>query len=198
MTPETSLATLEADCWQQLTAAPDNGESPFKTMTLASCTQTGADIRMVVLRQADANQKRVWFHTDARAGKVIQLVRNPGAMLLFWDSQQQVQLRLRVETQLHTDDFVADAHWQNLWVGGRKPYLAEKQPGSEQPEPYPGFPPHFGDDLPSEAESEVGRPNFAVIECQILQLDYLRLGRSGQTRARFQYEPIATFTWLAP
>jgi len=167
-------------------------------MTFATCTSTGADARIVVLRQADANRKTVWFHTDARAGKVIQLEQFPNATLLFWDSKHQFQLRLRVETHLHTDDLVADEHWQKLWAGGRKTYLSEKKPGSEQPEPYPGFPPRFGEALPSEAESEAGRPNFSVAECQVLQLDYLRLGRAGQTRARFQYEPMETFTWLAP
>lgn len=179
-------------------SAPDDGESSFKTMTLATCTPTGADARMVVLRQADANIKFVWFHTDARAGKVIQLERFPNATLVFWDSNNQLQFRLRVETQLHTDDYVADEHWQKLWAGGRKPYLTEKEPGSLQAEPYPGFPPDLGENLPSEAESEVGRPNFAVIECRVMQLDYLKLGRAGQTRARFQYEPTQVFTWLAP
>ena len=196
--PESTLTDLETDCWRQLVSAPARKQSPLKTMTLATCTPTGADARMVVLRQADAQRKYVWFHTDARAGKVIQLERFPNATLLVWDSKQQLQLRMSVEARLHTDDYVADEQWEKLWVGGRKTYLSEKKPGSELSEPYPGFPPHLGEELPSEAESEAGRANFAVFECRVLQLDYLNLGRSGQTRARFQYEPIEAFTWLAP
>lgn len=167
-------------------------------MTLATCTPTGADARIVVLRQADVQQKSVWFHTDARAGKISQLEQFPNATLLFWDGNHQLQFRLTVKTHLHTDDPVADEHWQKLWTGGRKTYLSEKKPGSELAEPYSGFPPQFGEALPSEAESEIGRPNFAVIECQVLQLDYLKLGRAGQTRAQFQYKPTEFFTWLAP
>ena len=197
LTPD-SLTALEADCWQQLTAAPDDKKSPFKNMTLATATSDGADARMVVLRQADADRKFVWFHTDARASKVIQVERFPRVTLVFWDDSQQVQLRLLAETRLHTDDYVADEHWQKLWVGGRKMYLSEKKPGTALPDPYPGFPPHFGEELPSETESEAGRPNFAVVECRVLQLDYLRLSRTGQTRARFQYEPMMSSTWLAP
>lgn len=203
-----TLADLERDTWQQLASAPEKKQdrpadnsangAGFKTMVLATCTHNGADARMVVLRQVDADHKYVWFHTDARAEKVLELEAFPDATLLFWDEQQQVQLRLTVETRLHTDDYVADEHWKNLWAGGRKMYLSEQKPGSEQPAPYPGFPDRFGENLPTDEESEAGRDNFAVIECRVLELDYLHLSRAGQTRARFQYEPVEKLAWLAP
>ena len=198
-----TLSDLERDSWRQLASAPeresDRGAGPHvKTMTVATNTADGADARTVVLRQVDSVRRYLWFHTDARAGKVMQLEAFPNATLLFWDEERQVQLRLSAETRLHTDDYVADEQWKNLWVGGRKTYLSERAPGSEQPEPYPGFPAHLGEDLPTEADSEAGRRNFAVIECRVLSLEYLHLSRSGQTRARFQYEPERKLTWLAP
>lgn len=193
-----SLADLERDCWAQLTAALANKKDPFNNMTLATNTAGGADARMVVLRQVDTEHKSVWFHTDARAEKVIQLEANPNATLLFWDDERQVQLRLTVETQLHTNDYVADEHWKNLWVGGRKMYLSEHRPGSELPAPYPGFPPPLGEALPTDEASEAGRPNFAVFECRVTALAYLHLSRAGQTRAQFQYEPMEKMAWLAP
>src|ERR1700712_5151200 len=109
-------------------------------MTVATCSSSGAEARITVLRRVDATRKYVWFHTDARAEKVMQLEAYPTASLLFWDAKQQIQLRLTVETRLHTDDYIADDHWQALWIGGRKNYLSEQRPGSEQPGPYPGFP----------------------------------------------------------
>ena len=194
----TTLPEYETDCWQQLAGAAEDKDDPFNKMTVATCTSKGADARMVVLRQVDSLRKYVWFHTDARAEKVIQIETFPTATLLFWDDKRQLQLRLTVETRLHTDDYVADEHWQKLWVGGRKNYLSEYAPGSEQAAPYPGFPEHLGEDLPSEEASEAGRKNFAVIECRVLAMEYLHLSRSGQTRARFQYEPVSRMVWLAP
>lgn len=198
-----SLANLEYDSWHQLASAPEqesdgSAGSGFKTMTVATNTPDGADARTVVLRQVDTVRRYLWFHTDARADKVIQLEAFPKATLLFWDDKRQVQLRLTAETRLHTDDYVADEQWRNLWVGGRKTYLSERVPGSEQPDWYPGFPAHLGETLPTEADSEAGRKNFAVIECRVLSMEYLHLGRGGQTRARFQYEPERKLTWLAP
>lgn len=198
-----TLADLEHHCWQQLTAAltDKNDQSTsagFRTMTLASCTPDGADARTVVLRQVDADRKYVWFHSDARAAKVIQLETFPNATLLFWNDKPQVQLRLMIEPRLHTNDHVADEHWEKLWVGGRKMYLSEYPPGSEQPAPYPGFPAHLGENLPTKEETEAGRPHFAVIECRVLVMEYLHLSRAGQTRARFQYEPVERMVWLSP
>lgn len=198
-----TLTDLERDSWHKLISATTKqsdgqAESGFRTMTVATNTPNGADARMVVLRQVDPVHRYVWFHTDARAEKVIQLEAFPRATLLFWDEKSQIQLRLVSETRLHTDDYVADEHWENVWVGSRKMYLSELVPGSEQPDPYAGFPADLGEDLPTKADSEAGRKNFAVIECRVLSMEYLHLGRAGQTRALFQYEPKRKLTWLAP
>ncbi len=196
------LTDLEQTSWQQLASVFDStGQPPvagFKTMVLASRTKTGADARTVVLRKVDRDRKYVWFHTDVRAEKVMQLEAFPDATLLFWDDTLKVQLRLIVETHLHSNDYVADEHWTATGVANRKNYLSEYEPGSEQPTPYPGFPAHLGANLPSPEESEAGRSNFAVIECRVLAMDYLQLSRDGQVRALFQYEPELKMAWLAP
>lgn len=198
-----TLSDLERDSWRELVLAPRreqgrSSQSGFSTMTVATNTPDGADARTVVLRKVDAVRRYIWFHTDARAGKVMQLEAYPNATLLFWDDERQVQIRLVAETRLHTNDHVADQQWRDLWVGSRKTYLSERVPGSELPGPYPGFPISLGETLPTEADSEAGRKNFAVIECRVLSMEYLHLGRSGQTRARFEYEPARKLTWLAP
>ena len=197
-----TLAELEHESWQQLTEAADQKDRSagrgFNTFVVATCTKRGADARTVVLRRVDITHKYVWFHTDARAEKVLQLEAFPVANLLFWDEQSQVQLRLTVETRLHTDDYIADDHWKTLPVSSRKSYLSELTPGIELEQPYPGFPNPFVDRLPTEEESEAGRKNFAVIECRVLSMEYLHLSRQGQLRACFQYEPESKTVWLAP
>ncbi|WP_232326022.1 pyridoxamine 5'-phosphate oxidase family protein [Spirosoma montaniterrae] len=193
-----SLNDLERDAWLWLTSAPKRKRDGFKTMTLATRTLDGVNARTVVLRKADADAKTLWFHTDVRSDKVGELSRHPKATLLFWDNRRQIQLRLSVTTAPHTDDAIASEHWAGLWVGGRKMYLSEHMPGLPYPEPYPGFPAQFGENLPTEAESEAGRNNFLVVECRVLTMDYLHLSRAGQTRARFRYEPFPGMEWLVP
>ena len=193
------LTDLHRDCWKMLVSAPSRPKDGFKTFTLATLgPDSQPDARTVVLRRADETDHKIWFHTDRRAAKVAQLQAHAAATLLFWDAKRQVQLRLVADVVLHQADAEADAHWAKLWVGGRKMYLSEKTPGTALPEPYPGFPPYLGETLPSEAESEAGRANFVAVECRVVSLEYLKLGRAGQTRARFTYGPQPTQTWLAP
>jgi pyridoxamine 5'-phosphate oxidase len=195
------LADLDQLSWQQLTAAPTEKENGFRTFVLSTLT-TGnnlPDARTVVLRQANQATRTLWFHTDKRAQKVAQLRQLPDALLLFWDEKSQVQLRCRVNTQIHTNDVLADAQWAAIGEGTRKMYLSEHEPGSVQPAPYPGFPVVLGEEKPTRAESEEGRPNFAAVACTVLTMDYLHLSRAGQTRALFEYggENIHQ-QWLAP
>lgn len=193
-----ALIDLNHNAWRQLEEAPNQKDHPFKTCTVATITPDGLpDTRMVVLRLASKTDQKLWFHTDLRAQKVTHLHNQPEIVVLFWDDETQVQLRCRARTTIHTDDALANEHWTKLWEGSRKMYLSEHEPGSVQPKPYPGFPPEIGERLPTKEETEAGRPNFAVVECTVYEIDYLRLSRAGQIRARFQYE-TRDFDWLAP
>lgn len=196
-----SLSDLEKTCWQQLDQSirsDNSAAASFRNMTVATCTSRGADARIVVLRDVDVQHKYIWFHTDARTEKVLQLEEFPQAKLLFWDDKEQVQLRLTVETRLHTDDYLADEQWEKVHDGSVRSYLSEPMPGSEQSHPYPGFPDHIKQGAITPDDRSAARLNFAAIECRVLCMEYLKLSKQGQTRALFQYEPVSKTTWLAP
>lgn len=196
-----SLTETDLDLWQHLRAAPTQKDNGFKTCTLSTVAPNGwPGARTVVLRQTDETTRTLWFHTDVRADKVVHLQAKPEAVLLFWDNTRQIQLRCRITTIIHTNNAVADEQWAKTWEGNRKMYLSEHEPGSVQPRPYPGFPVLLGENLPTRAESEAGRPNFAAVACNVLTIDYLHLSRAGQTRALFEYnggEDVCR-KWLAP
>ncbi|MBN8823726.1 MULTISPECIES: pyridoxamine 5'-phosphate oxidase family protein [unclassified Spirosoma] len=194
----TNLTDLENACWHQLASGANQEKDGFKIMTVATCTNRGADARIVVLRRVDTSHKYVWFHTDARTEKVLQLEAFPTATLLFWDKQRHIQLRLTVETRLHTDDYIADEHWESATERERKLYFSEHVPGTELSAPYPGYPDDVSDKVLSKEANQSARKNFAVIECRTLAMEYLYLSPEGQLRARFQYEPESKMTWLAP
>jgi len=195
-----SLVNLDRKIWQQLKTAPADKHSKFKNFTVATIDSNGLpDARIVVLRQVDDESRMLWFHTDVRSGKIAQLQAKPEVLLLFWDEEQQVQLRCRASTTIHTDDTEASNQWAKTWEGNRKMYLSEYEPGSIRPEPHPGFPIALGENLPTREASEAGRPNFAVVECRVTTVDYLHLSRAGQTRARFEYAgEQAKREWLTP
>ena len=203
MAPAPTLSELETDSWNKLVTALTHRSKPgtgagFRFMTFATRNSRGADARMVVNRRVDADRKYVWFYTDARTEKVLQLEAFPMGTLLFWDETEQLQLRLTVETRLHTNDYIADEHWETVKETERKMYLSTPVPGTKTDAPYPGFPEHLTTEKPSADEQAVARQYFAVIECRVLGMEYLHLSKSGQTRACFQYEPETSMAWLAP
>jgi hypothetical protein len=53
---------------------------------------------------------------------------------------------------------------------------------------------------PSEAESEAGRQNFAVVVCQVRQIDWLFLTPYGHRRANFTWNGSGQLRtcWLVP
>ncbi|GAB3946448.1 flavin-binding protein [Spirosoma harenae] len=197
-TPIHNLADLESACWHQLISGAEHKADGFRTMTVATCTNRGADARTTVLRKVDAVHKYVWFHTDARAEKVLQLEAFPLATLLFWDKERHIQLRLTIETRLHTDDYIADEHWESISDREKKLYFSEYIPGTEIPEPYLGYSSQLDSQSPSAELLKIARDNFATIECRVLTMEYLYLLPEGQLRARFQYEPESKMVWLAP
>ena len=111
-------------------------------MVLASRTGSGADARMVVLRQVDADPKIRLVPYRCSGRKVMQLEAFPNATLLFWDDTLQAQLRLTVETHLHTNDYIADEHWQEVSVSAvaRITFL-NTNPAANNPAPTPAFRP---------------------------------------------------------
>lgn len=197
------LTDLEKDSWERLSQSlyhkEDRSAGPgFRFMILATRNSRGADARMVVNRRVDIDRKYVWFYTDARTEKVLQLEAFPMATLLFWNEAEQLQLRQTVETRLHTNDYIADEHWETVKETERKMYLSAPTPGTRTDTPYPGFPEHLATEKLSADEQAAARMHFAVIECRVLCMEYLQLSKRGQTRACFQYEPETSMAWLAP
>ena len=89
--------------------------------------------------------------------------------------------------------------WELSRLSSRKCYLTKKAPSSITKLPEDGIPEHLKGIDPSQDESEKGYDNFAVIENQIQNIDWLYLASSGHRRLKIDFEnfePI--FKWIIP
>ncbi len=83
-----SLETIHRACWQGLDRAAHERAHPWRLMALATLATQGpdqppsADLRHVVLREAEPDSATLRFFTDARSPKVAQLKAQPAATLL--------------------------------------------------------------------------------------------------------------------
>ncbi len=198
--PPDTLDRILADLWRRLVdaTAPGAGRDAFHTPTLSTVSPDGEpEARVVVLRDADAAQRRLVCHTDVRCLKVAAIRAHPRVAWTFYDRDAKLQLRAMGRATVHTDDAFADARWAASSLSSRRCYLAPHPPGAPSPDPSGNLPAHVIDRIPTAEESEAGRTHFAAVSCCVDHIDWLHLASSGHRRATFAWDgPTWRSAWV--
>jgi len=176
-----SLTAIEAAIWQELQRATHDRHHEWRAPVLASVAADGsADARSVVVREALPEQRLLVFYTDDRSPKLAQLRHEPRATLACWSRRLGWQLRLRTHCRPVADAAVLAARWQRVADSpGAADYLSRLAPGA---------------DLAGNADHG-DRPHFAVVEAEVVAIDWLELHRAGHRRAVFD---ATGARWLQP
>ena len=83
------LNNLLNDSKKQLASALKHKKHPFRYFTMTTIAEDGSPhSRMVVLRGFNPDQFTLTIHTDSRSNKVKELLNDPRAEFLFYDSKQ--------------------------------------------------------------------------------------------------------------
>lgn len=176
-------ATLHQQLWRELAVAADQRGHPWRTPSLATVSPEGLpDARTVVLREVDPDQERLIFFTDARSPKVGQLKAQPRAVLVMWSAELGWQLRIQVACRVEASGLAVSSRWARLRsTPAAQDYLAPLPPGSPADAPPSGL---------------AAREHFAVVQAQVLEMDWLELAATGHRRARLSagQPPV----WLQP
>ena len=166
-----SLAEIEAALWRELAAATERTPHPWRNAVLATTDGEVGDARTVVLRNVDSASRRLALFSDARAAKVAQLTAHPLGTLVLWSPALSWQLRLRVRLRAQTDGLAVSSHWARLKLTpAAQDYLSVQAPGSA---------------LDAALQARGERTHFALIEAEVLSIDWLELHAQGHRRARF-------------
>ena len=179
-----TLEAIEAQVWLQLRAATTDRNHAWRTPVLATTDGQRADARTVVLREADAPNRRLLVYSDRRAGKVAQLLSHPEGTLVMWSAARTWQLRCRVRLSLEDAGLATSSRWARIKLSpAAQDYLSPLPPGTP-----------LGTE-PAADSVPTSRENFAVIEAQVLALDWLELHRDGHRRALFDAQGAL---WVQP
>ena len=176
---------IRQQIWKELGRASVDRHHAWRTPVLATVGCDGSpNARTVVLRKVDTNQQTLYFYTDARSAKVSELTKEPKSVLAFWSGRLNWQLRVKVEISVATDGPEIQALWQRVQQSASAAdYLATEAPGTERPT---GF---------GTAQNLSGDHHFALLNAQVLQMDWLELGHGAHRRARLSAD---TWHWLIP
>lgn len=177
---------IRQQIWKELGRATQDRHHAWRTPVLATASADGVvNARTVVLRNVDARACQLQIYTDARSAKLTEITHQPAAHFVFWSSRLRWQLRVRVTITRLTDGPQLESLWERVrQSSSASDYLSPSAPGS----------PLWSDaSLCLEANQKIS--NFAVLNAQVLELDWLELANAGHRRAKITAE---TWDWLTP
>ena len=188
---------IKKKIWSMLDDAVTNRSSQFRIPVFICGDQKDFDGRIVVLRKSDQSNNLVQFHSDIRSDKIIKLKNNKNASMLFYDKEEKIQVRLKVECTINHDNEITKESWKKTGHISRKCYLVDNGPGTESPTPTSGLKPELDNFDFTKEQSEKGYKNFTVIQCKIKSIEWLYLAAKGHRRARFELNNNKEY-WLVP
>jgi len=170
--------------WSLMTRGVADPKSVAKNPTFSTISDEGFPaMRTVVLRRADRKANCLEIHTDIQTNKVFSLKKNNLAGLHFWIPKAKFQIRASVVVDIFTGSQVED-QWNKIPMQSRVSYGSKPSPGSEIKGPF---------DYQKLPEQD----KFAVLKCDIRELDLLYLGALHQ-RAVYKIGDPSISTWVAP
>ena len=192
-----NLENIQNKYWSMLDDAVTNRGSQFRIPVFICAHQDEVDGRIVVLRKSDRENNLLQFHTDLRSRKVDIIKKNNKASLLFYDKEEKIQLRVKIECEINNQNSIAEESWKKTQHISRRCYLTDSPPGSNSDNPTSGMISKLENFDYTMEQSEKGYENFTVIKCKVKSIEWLYLAAKGHRRAKFDLENNNN-TWLVP
>ena len=170
--------------WSLLTRGVVDKKSVAKNPTFSTISEDGfPTMRTVVLRRADRIATCLEIHTDIQTNKVFSLKKNNCAGLHFWIPKAKFQIRASVVVDILKGTNV-ECEWNQIPVRSRVSYGSIPCPGIAIKGPF-------------DYQKVPKQNNFAVLRCDIMELDLLYLGDIHQ-RSIHRKGDCWISTWVAP
>lgn len=178
------LPTTLDQVWLRLGRGVVDRKADARHLVFATTGSAGSEARMVVLRRTDRASASVSVYTDLRSAKITELMQEPRASLLVWEQKAHLQIRLRVHVEIKSGEAVAE-QWQRVPQAARKVYGSQPPPGTPI-------------DYPEQLSAQANPGSFAVLVCNIKEIETLYLGPDMHRRAKFCADTAWVGQWLAP
>ena len=106
-----NLEEIKNKYWSMLDDAVTNRSSQFRIPIFICGDQSDFDGRIVVLRKSDQSNNLLQFHSDIRSDKIAKLKNNNNASMLFYDKEEKIQVRLKVECIINHNNETTKESW---------------------------------------------------------------------------------------
>ena len=188
--------------WELLLEGATDRHSPLHTPAVATITAAGTPSqRIMVLRAAVPDSRRLRFNTDIRASQVANIGLGGAVSVLGYHPDAKVQLRLAGTAVVQSAGSEADAAWAQASLYGQRCYLVEPAPGQAVDAPTSGLDPALEGVKPTPEQVAPARAHFAILLVEVQTIEWLYLAHDGHRRATFRWNPDTNRwdgRWLVP
>ncbi|MFD1257438.1 pyridoxamine 5'-phosphate oxidase family protein [Mucilaginibacter terrae] len=193
-----ALNEIFADSWNKITGEGNRGGKVTRTITVCNYAPDYINAYTVVLREASYTEGSLLFYTDIRSEKVAEIKRDNRLTLITYNEEDKQQLIFKGTAFIYHQNATTQQYWNKDGFKGRRSYMAQPAPSSVINEPVDGLEYLEGKDF-DETDMQ-GYENFAVIKVQINLLEWLKLSRDGNRRAKFNLYKDSGWQgqWLIP
>lgn len=194
---DSNLNNAFSEIWKKLTSAEK--DNPFKNITVCNYTADDINAYTVVLREAYLDDRTLVFYTDVRSKKVDEIQRDNRLTVVAYSHDERLQIILKGKAVIHHHNEIAKQYWRKNGFKGRKSYLAHPAPSTTIDEPADGLA-YLNTDIFEDTDI-AGYDNFAVVKLNIEYLEYVKLNREGNRRAKFELDIVSNSwqgRWLIP
>ena len=168
----------ELKIWDLLAQGVVNKKSKFHTPTLSTVNDNMINSRTIILRKVDYKTKMLFFYSDSRSRKVLNIIQNNNVTVHLYEPRFKLQVQLYGYAKIENNTEKTKDIWSNLNSFSKKNYLSALSPGEKI---------NSLDNLSYNVDNEEAFYNFSLINFKVSKIECLQLLNINNIRVEFVY-----------
>ena len=168
----------ELKIWDLLAQGVVNKKSKFHTPTLSTVNGNMINSRTIILRKVDNKTKMLFFYSDSRSRKVLNIIQNNNVTVHLYEPRFKLQVQLYGHAKIENNSEKTKNIWSSLNSFSKKNYLSALSPGEKI---------DSLDNLKYNADNEEAYSNFSLIYFKVTKLECLQLSDIKNIRVEIVY-----------
>ena len=168
----------ELKIWDLLAQGVVNKKSKFHTPTLSTVNGNMINSRTIILRKVDNKTKMLFFYSDSRSRKVLNIIQNNNVTVHLYEPRFKLQVQLYGHAKIENNSEKTKNIWSSLNSFSKKNYLSALSPGEKI---------DSLDNLKYNTDNEKAYINLSLIYFKVTKLECLQLSDIKNIRVEFVY-----------
>ena len=168
----------ELKIWDLLAQGVVNKKSKFHTPTLSTVNGNMINSRTIILRKVDNKTKMLFFYSDSRSRKVLNIIQNNNVTVHLYEPRFKLQVQLYGHAKIENNSEKTKNIWSSLNSFSKKNYLSALSPGEKI---------DSLDNLKYNTDNKEAYSNFSLIYFKVTKLECLQLSDIKNIRVEFVY-----------